>query len=372
MTDQPDPMISKVAELFSIRDYTVGNDVAISGRSGAKHKFDLVLESKSGQRTRLAVLDGISENLIKDIMVFNAYAEDCGIEVKAISVDRDLEDPEIHLLNTYHISVIDKRSEKIIKLRPIIFGISGFDRIINGAMRRGNIYMVSGKTGVGKTVLGLHFLVQGARQGEKGAVILTNQKRDTYIANAMQFSIEFDRFYKEGLIEVIELSERIRQLRRVLFEHKGNYGKYAKKLGKDIRDAVQGSKIQRLVIDPITPVIVENEDLINLMFNSLVVPQAMTLITSGARKSELSAYGIEEYYVSGIIKLESTDEMNRVMKATIPKMAGGFYEPFPFYYKITEDGIVNATPADSLKVFDSSDVPILKKIRANPDEDIIR
>ncbi len=46
--------------------------------------------------------------MIKDIMLFNALANDCNIQLKVISIDRDLEGPTISLLNECHISVYDK------------------------------------------------------------------------------------------------------------------------------------------------------------------------------------------------------------------------------------------------------------------------
>lgn len=45
-------------------------------------------------------------------------------------------------------------------------GISGLDYILMGGFPRGRIYLIQGDPGVGKTTLGLHFLLEGVRQGE--------------------------------------------------------------------------------------------------------------------------------------------------------------------------------------------------------------
>ena len=46
-------------------------------------------------------------------------------------------------------------------------GISGLDHILGGGFPRDRIYLVQGDPGVGKTTLGLQFLMAGARNGEK-------------------------------------------------------------------------------------------------------------------------------------------------------------------------------------------------------------
>ena len=45
-------------------------------------------------------------------------------------------------------------------------GITGLDYILMGGFPKGRIYLIQGDPGVGKTTLGLHFLLEGVRQGE--------------------------------------------------------------------------------------------------------------------------------------------------------------------------------------------------------------
>gem|GEM_PF-5418841 len=48
-----------------------------------------------------------------------------------------------------------------------IFGVEGIDNKIGNSIKKGNLYMIGGKTGVGKTTTSLHFLVNGAKKGKK-------------------------------------------------------------------------------------------------------------------------------------------------------------------------------------------------------------
>lgn len=331
--------VARIAEQFELdNEFTWGSNVKLTGKSGAVHKFDLVVTSKKDESKKVAVLHGISEDLVSDIMKFNAIASDCGISLKALVVNKDLDDTEINLTHMYNIVTIDQRQES--KSKSDIFGVKELDESLGGAMRKGNVYMISGKTGVGKTTTATQFLVQGARVGEKGAIILTDTRGAEYVANAKTFTFGFEEYYKEGTIEVIELSDRIRELKEDVLESLKNRTRYISKLTGEISKIVVESRITRLVIDPITPMIVENDDFVNQFIMALAIPHTYILITSPVMKSDLSMFGIEEYFVSGVIKLEMEDPSAGIRKASIVKMRGGSYNPYPFYFKITSRGLV--------------------------------
>ena len=46
-------------------------------------------------------------------------------------------------------------------------GVSGFDEILHGGLPRGHLYLIEGNPGTGKTTLGLQFLLEGIRNGER-------------------------------------------------------------------------------------------------------------------------------------------------------------------------------------------------------------
>lgn len=45
-------------------------------------------------------------------------------------------------------------------------GVNGLDEVLGGGLPRGQLYLIRGASGVGKTTLGLQFLIEGARNGE--------------------------------------------------------------------------------------------------------------------------------------------------------------------------------------------------------------
>ena len=46
-------------------------------------------------------------------------------------------------------------------------GIAGLDAILGGGLPQGHIYLLEGESGAGKTTLGLQFLLEGRRRGER-------------------------------------------------------------------------------------------------------------------------------------------------------------------------------------------------------------
>ncbi|HVR37916.1 MAG TPA: ATPase domain-containing protein, partial [Thermoanaerobaculia bacterium] len=50
-------------------------------------------------------------------------------------------------------------------------GVDGLDHILVGGLPRNRVYLVQGDPGVGKTTLGLQFLLEGIRNGETAMYI---------------------------------------------------------------------------------------------------------------------------------------------------------------------------------------------------------
>ena len=57
-------------------------------------------------------------------------------------------------------------------------GIAGLDQILRGGLPRNRVYLVQGDPGVGKTTLGLQFLLEGKRIGESGLYVTLSESKD--------------------------------------------------------------------------------------------------------------------------------------------------------------------------------------------------
>jgi circadian clock protein KaiC len=63
-------------------------------------------------------------------------------------------------------------------------GIEGLDHILCGGFPRNHVYLLQGDPGVGKTTLGLQFLLEGAQSGETVLYITLSETRDELLAVA--------------------------------------------------------------------------------------------------------------------------------------------------------------------------------------------
>ena len=87
-------------------------------------------------------------------------------------------------------------------------GIEGLDHILVGGLPRNRVYLVQGDPGVGKTTLGLQFLLEGHRAGEKGMYVTLSESAEELHAVAQSHGWSLDGIHVyEQLIGDTELQE---------------------------------------------------------------------------------------------------------------------------------------------------------------------
>lgn len=86
-------------------------------------------------------------------------------------------------------------------------GVSGLDDILCGGLPRNRIYLVEGDPGVGKTTLGLQFLMEGVRRKEKTLYITLSETKEELLAVANSHEWDLSE------IHIFELSAVEQQLK---------------------------------------------------------------------------------------------------------------------------------------------------------------
>src|SRR3954470_13849384 len=83
------------------------------------------------------------------------------------------------------------------------FGVAELDRMLFGGIPSGSTTALLGAPGAGKTMLGLAFLVEGARHGQKGIYFGFYEPPPRLMEKARQVGIELEKYAEKGLIDII-------------------------------------------------------------------------------------------------------------------------------------------------------------------------
>lgn len=85
-------------------------------------------------------------------------------------------------------------------------GIAGFDEMLGGGLPRSSTTVVQGATGTGKTLLGLEFLLEGARRGEPGIHFTLEETPDQLRGIAQGFGWDLRELERRGLLSLCYVS----------------------------------------------------------------------------------------------------------------------------------------------------------------------
>jgi circadian clock protein KaiC len=91
-------------------------------------------------------------------------------------------------------------------------GIKGLDEVLFGGIPRGNVILVTGTAGTGKTTLGVEFVYRGARQfNEPGVIVLFEVAPDKLIRDAALFGWDLRELERNGRLKMIFTTRQLFQ-----------------------------------------------------------------------------------------------------------------------------------------------------------------
>ena len=104
-------------------------------------------------------------------------------------------------------------------------GVSGLDELMGGGLFLGSTTLVVGITGSGKSVMGLQYLAEGARLGERSIMLTLDEPRAQVLRNASTIGIDLAPAIEQGLVRLvydrpqeIEIDRHFLQLERIVKE----------------------------------------------------------------------------------------------------------------------------------------------------------
>jgi circadian clock protein KaiC len=116
-------------------------------------------------------------------------------------------------------------------------GVAGLDELLGGGLPARSTTFVQGPTGTGKTLLGLHFLVAGARHGDAGILFTLEETLEQLRGIASTFGWSLPELESQGRLTLKYTSPV--ELSTDRFLH-------------DVREQVETLGVRRLVLDSLT------------------------------------------------------------------------------------------------------------------------
>jgi len=191
-------------------------------------------------------------------------------------------------------------------------GVGGLDPLIGGGFLKGKTFLVTGISGTGKTIFGMQFLLQGIKDGENGIFITTDEKPESLIEDAASLGWDFRSLRDSNKLAILDITHHFEDLRA-----KRSMEVDIRKIVADLERYTSEVNAERIVIDPIAPLVIHPEtdirDYIRRLVFSLEGLGCTFVITSNipVGSAGISMFGVEELFASGVIKLGFLFRENR-------------------------------------------------------------
>ena len=89
-------------------------------------------------------------------------------------------------------------------------GIAGLDAILSDGIPRGNVILLEGAVGTGKTTLGVEFVYRGASQfNEPGIIVLFEVSPDKLVRDAANFGWDLPDLERQGRLRIIFTTRQV-------------------------------------------------------------------------------------------------------------------------------------------------------------------
>ena len=129
-------------------------------------------------------------------------------------------------------------------------GVEGLDDILAGGLQRGRVYLIEGSPGTGKTTIATQFLLEGAKQGERGLYITLSETEEELRQSAGSHGWSFDD--PLDIYELVPPESLLdeEQQQSLLYSSDLELGETTKR----IFEAIEKSKPRRIVVDSLSEI----------------------------------------------------------------------------------------------------------------------
>jgi circadian clock protein KaiC len=225
------------------------------------------------------------------------------------------------------------------RLEKALTGITGLDEVTFGGLPRGRATLITGSPGCGKTMLGVEFLVNGARMySEPGVFVAFEETKDELVANAASLKFDLDKLTREGMLAIDHVHVDPNEIAET-----GDYD--LEGLFIRLRYAIESIDAKRVVLDTIESLFsgFSNTALLRAEIRRLfqfLKSFGVTAIVTGERgENSLTRWGLEEYVADCVILLDHrvTDQIT-TRRLRVVKYRGTSHGTNEYPFIIDEQG----------------------------------
>lgn len=184
-------------------------------------------------------------------------------------------------------------------LERVKTGVEGLDDLIDGGVIKGEVILLAGSTGSGKTIFSSQFIYNGATLYNEKGVYATFEEDETSLKRNMEkLGLDFNRLEQEGKVKVVGLQA----MKDIGLNANLDY----------ILKIVNELKAERLVVDSLTAFLIgtgekfEYRTLMHLFYKILKKLGCTTIMTCSVPAGfNTLGLGIEEFIADSVIVLEN-------------------------------------------------------------------
>ncbi|MEW6103055.1 MAG: ATPase domain-containing protein [bacterium] len=219
-----------------------------------------------------------------------------------------------------------------LSVNRISTGTQGLDKMTGGGVYEGSSSLIVGPSGVGKTILSLHFLNEGAKKGKKGLFISFEEVPQKLVRTAKSSGIDLEKLISEKKMSILYYSPI--ELSIDAFH-------------KELLSLVEKEEPEIIVIDSISDISITIADpthLKNYLFSMIthLGRQGITcLFTSEIEKEDSSITASRlSVVIDNIFILDYKKEEDKMKKTiSVLKTRSLDHDKGIFEYEITDSGI---------------------------------
>lgn len=155
-------------------------------------------------------------------------------------------------------------------------GVPGLDEALGGGFQSGQLAVIEGDSGSGRSTLAMQAVIQGLRLGERTAVVLLNENLDEWLGRAAEFGDDAARAIERGTLRICEIAQGAARLERAQ--------------DAVLQSLVGGSGVVRLAVDGLADLAEVRDDGRTEMahFLSTVARRAGTLVLATSERRQRS------------------------------------------------------------------------------------